>query len=62
LRGRTGDATLQTLTPSPITETRYRDATVTAGETYVYAVVAVDDRVPLPNVSGESNRVVETAR
>lgn len=62
LRGEAGDATLQTLTPSPIAETRYRDASVRPGATYVYAVVAVDRRLPLPNVSAESNRVEETAR
>lgn len=62
LRGAAGDATLHTLTPAPLREARYRDATVTSGTEYVYAVVAVDGRKPTPNVSAESNRVEETAR
>ena len=37
-------------------------ATVMAGMRYVYAVVAVDSRVPLPNASEPSARVEETAR
>jgi len=61
LRGRAGDATLQPLTPAPVTETRYTDREVTAGVRYVYAVQAVDMQTP-PNVSAESNRVEETAR
>ena len=62
LRGDAPDATLQRLTPTPVAEPRYRDTHVTAGKKYVYAVVAVDSRLPVPNVSGESNRVEETAR
>lgn len=62
LRGRAGDATLQPLTSSPIPDARYTDRTVTPGEPYVYAIVAVDSRVPVPNVSAESFRVEETAR
>lgn len=61
LRGRAGDVTLQPLTTTPLTEPRYRDAAVTPGVRYVYAVVAVDKAMP-PNVSLESERIEETAR
>jgi hypothetical protein len=61
LRGRAGDATLQPLTSSPVTETRYADRDVVAGVQYVYAITAVDRQTP-PNVSAESNRAAETAR
>lgn len=60
LRGADGGP-LEALTPAPIRETTYRDAAVTAGVRYVYAVVAVDAS-PRANRSGESNRVEETAR
>jgi len=62
LRGEATDATLQPLTPTPVAEPRFRDTHVTAGEKYVYAVVALDSRLPVPNVSAESSRVEETAR
>jgi len=62
LRGEATDATLQPLTPAPIAEPRFRDTHVTAGNKYVYAVVAVDAHLPVPNISAESNRVEETAR
>jgi hypothetical protein len=62
LRGEAGSATLQPLTDSPIADARYTDRDVKPGTRYVYAVLAVDDRVPLPNVSRESIRVEETAR
>jgi hypothetical protein len=62
LRGDGSDATLQPLTATPILEARYRDATTEPGVRYVYAVIAVDNRVPVPNWSAESNRVEETAR
>jgi hypothetical protein len=62
LRAEPGSATLQPLTERPIAEPRFTDRTVKAGTRYVYAVVAVDDRVPLPNMSAESLRVEETAR
>jgi hypothetical protein len=62
LRGEPGDATLQPLTMHPIVEASYRDTTVMPGRRYVYAVVAVDDRVPLGNMSPPSPRVEETAR
>jgi len=62
LRGEASDATLQPLTPAPVIETRFRDTRVMPGKKYVYAVVAVDSHLPVANVSGESNRVEETAR
>ena len=62
LRGDAGSATLQPLTDAPIVEPRYTDRSVVAGKRYVYAVVAVDNRTPVPNRSGESNRVEETAK
>src|SRR5262249_25403626 len=40
LRGAPGDATLQPLTPMPVTEARFSDTTVVPGQRYVYAVVA----------------------
>jgi hypothetical protein len=61
LRGEAPGDTLQAVTPTPIRETTYRDATVTPGVRYVYAIVAVDTASP-QNVSLESNRVEETAR
>lgn len=62
LRSEPGDATLRQLTEAPITEARYRDMTVQPGRRYIYSVVAVDSRLPLPNVSAESAPVEETAR
>ncbi len=62
LRGEPGDATLHPLTPAPILEASYRDTTVAPGRRYVYAIVAVDDRIPLGNRSAPSARVEETAR
>ena len=62
LRGEASDATLQPLTPTPVAEPRFRDTHVSAGKKYVYAVVALDSRLPVANVSAESNRVEETAR
>jgi hypothetical protein len=61
LRGEAGSDTLQPLTPEPIRDTTYRDANVTPGVRYVYAVVAVDRATP-PNRSAPSARVEETAR
>jgi hypothetical protein len=61
LRGEVGGGALAPLVETPIAETTYRDATVRPGVRYVYAVVAVDKATP-GNVSGESNRVEETAR
>jgi hypothetical protein len=62
LRGEPGDATLQPLTTHPIVEASYRDTTVMPGRRYVYAVVAVDDRVPVGNMSAPSPTVEETAQ
>jgi hypothetical protein len=62
LRGEATDATLQPLTPTPVTEARFRDTHVSAGKKYVYAVIALDSRLPFGNISAESNRVEETAR
>ena len=62
LRGEPTDATLQPLTPTPVAEARFRDTHVTAGRRYIYAVVALDSRLPFGNISAESNRVEETAR
>ena len=61
LRGEAPGDTLQPLTPAPIQETTYRDATVKPGVRYVYVVVAVDRATP-PNRSAPSNKVEETAR
>jgi fibronectin type 3 domain-containing protein len=62
LRGEAPGDTLQPLTAGPIVEARYRDASVTPGVRYVYAVVAVDNRFPVPNVSAPSEPAPETAR
>jgi hypothetical protein len=62
LRGEAGGATLQPVTTAPIVDARYTDRSVTAGVRYVYAVVAVDNRVPVPNASPLSPSVEETAR
>ena len=62
LRGEAGDATLTPLTGSVTTEVRLVDRTVRSGVRYIYAVTAIDSRLPTPNVSMESARVEETAR
>jgi hypothetical protein len=62
LRGEAGDATLTPVTDTVLTETRFVDRTVRPGVRYVYAVQAIDSRLPRPNVSGESARVEDTAR
>jgi hypothetical protein len=62
LRGEAGDATLAPLTGSVIAEPRYIDRDVRPGVRYVYAVQAIDTRLPTPNTSAESARVEETAR
>lgn len=53
LRGDAAGEKLLPLTKAPISETAYRDASVEAGVTYVYVVVAVDKA---GNVSAQSNR------
>ncbi|MEQ1897549.1 MAG: fibronectin type III domain-containing protein [Vicinamibacterales bacterium] len=62
LRGIAPDGPLQRLTALPIATTRYRDAAVTPGVKYFYSVVAVDNHVPNPNISAESNRVEDEPR
>ena len=62
LRGEAPGDTLHPLTAAPVLEAGYRDETVAPGVRYIYAVMAVDNRVPLPNMSAESERVEETAR
>jgi hypothetical protein len=59
LRGEAPGDTLQPLTPQPIRETRFSDASAKAGVTYAYVVIAVDKA---GNKSAASNRVQETAR
>lgn len=61
-RGEEGSETLTRMTDEVVKETRYTDQTVKPGVRYVYAVTAVDNRSPEPNVSPESERVEVTAR
>lgn len=61
LRGEAPGETLQALTPTPIGQTNYTDATVKAGTRYVYVIVAVD-KASKANMSPQSARVEETAR
>jgi fibronectin type 3 domain-containing protein len=61
LRGGAAGETLQPLTTAPVTGTVYRDASVQAGATYTYAVVAIDRAAP-PNTSAQSNRETVTVR
>ena len=60
LRGRGPDGELEALTPEPIAVTNYRDTTVEAGVSYVYAVQALDGADP-PNVSPASEQATEQA-
>jgi len=62
LRGEAADGTLQPLTLIPITESAYRDTAVMPGARYAYAVIAVDNRFPVPNMSAASTPIEETAR
>jgi hypothetical protein len=59
LRGDSPGDTLRPLTPSPIRESTYRDATVTPGARYFYAITAVDRS---GNASPRSAPVEGTAR
>ena len=61
LRAEPPDETLQPLTPAPIRDTVFQDATVKPGVRYVYAIVAVDSSAP-PNRSTPSERVEAIAR
>jgi hypothetical protein len=59
LRGEGAGETLQQLFKQPIAETTYVDKAITAGVTYVYVVIAMDES---GNPSGQSNRQQLTAR
>jgi len=61
-RGEEGSETLTRITNEVVKETRYTDSNVKSGVRYVYAVTAVDNGSPQPNVSVESERVEVTAR
>jgi hypothetical protein len=61
-RGEDGSETLTRITEDVVKETRYTDEGVKPGVRYVYAVTAVDNQSPKPNVSPESERVEVTAR
>jgi hypothetical protein len=61
LRGEVPGGTLLPITPQPIKDASYRDATVKPGVRYVYAVVAVDTAAPR-NQSPPSAREEVTAR
>ena len=61
LRGVAPGATLQPLTPEPVLENVYTDATAEPGVLYVYAVRAVDTVTP-PNLSPLSDQAEGTAR
>ncbi len=60
LRGIGPDASLEPLTPEPITVTNYQDTAVETGISYVYAVQALDAADP-PNVSEASQQITEQA-
>ena len=59
LRGPAPGDTLQPLNAEPTRDTRFRDTTVSPGERYVYAIIAVDRA---GNRSAASPKVEETAR
>jgi hypothetical protein len=61
LRGDAGGDTLAPLTPDPIREAQFTDESVMPGVRYVYHVIAVDSRLPLPNASPPA-MIEETAR
>ena len=61
LRSAAGDDTLQQLTTPPIAKTGFTDDTVMPGQTYTYVVHAVDNRIPVPNVS-DPEPITVTAR
>ena len=61
-RGEEGSETLTRITNEIVKETRYSDQSVKSGVRYVYAVTAVDNQSPQPNVSAQSERVEITAR
>jgi hypothetical protein len=52
LRSEGSDDTLQQITKGPpLARTTFTDENVTSGQTYRYVVQAVDNRIPVPNVS-----------
>jgi hypothetical protein len=61
LRGEAGGDTLTPLTPEPIPDAQFTDDRVAPGVRYVYRVIAVDRRLPLPNASAPAI-IEETAR
>jgi hypothetical protein len=61
-RGEEGSETLTRITNEVVKETRYTDQAVKPGVRYVYAVAAVDNQAPEPNVSAQSERVEVTSR
>ena len=61
LRRASGDDTLQQLTVPPIARTTFTDSNVMSGQMYTYVVHAVDNRIPVPNVSDPTETTV-TAR
>jgi len=61
LRAEPPDETLRPLTPTPIRDTVFKDATATPGVRYLYAIVAIDSATP-PNRSAPSERVEAIAR
>ena len=61
LRGLPPSETLQPLTPEPVPENTYRDATAEPGVRYIYAVRAVDTATP-PNLSPLSDQAGDAAR
>ena len=63
LRSEAGDDTLRQLPKANalITDTRYTDSDVMPGRTYTYVVRAVDNRIPVPNVS-DPTETTATAR
>jgi hypothetical protein len=62
LRSGAGDDTLQQLTREPIARTGFTDDTVMSGQAYRYVVHAVDNRIPVPNVSDPGTEITTTAR
>jgi fibronectin type 3 domain-containing protein len=62
LRREVGSDTLQKLTLEPLTKTSYTDSSVMSGRMYIYVVQAVDNRIPLPNVSDPEETPTITAR
>ena len=66
LRKEVGGDTLLRLTAEPITKTSFTDsgdrAPLVSGRMYIYVVQAVDNRIPLPNVSDPEETPTITAR